>query len=131
MVGKVVTDIEAFNLAVLGELLKEIFIELLEVGLNGARVDGLALSVDARRDHVRALVHVGEEKGRAYAGLRVEPRAPVAVSARSDLEVERAVHSVFLRPKYRRQVLRHFRTPKHKISQIFFVAKYITVMLSL
>ena len=58
MVGKVVTDIEAFNLAVLGELLKEIFIELLEVGLNGARVDGLAMSVDARRDHVRALVHV-------------------------------------------------------------------------
>ena len=127
MVGKVVTDIEAFNLAVLGELLKEIFIELLEVGLNGARVDGLALSVDARRDHVRALVHVGEEKGRAYAGLRVEPRAPVAVSARSDLEVERAVHSVFLRPKYRRQVLRHFPTPKHN----FFVTKYITVILSL
>ena len=127
MVGKVVTDIEAFNLAVLGELLKEIFIELLEVGLNGARVDGLALSVDARRDHVRALVHVGEEKGRAYAGLRVEPRAPVAVSARSDLEVEWAVHSVFLRPKYRRQVLCHFPTPKHK----FFVTKYITVILSL
>ena len=70
-------------------------------------VEGLALRVDAGGDHVGALVHVGEEKRWADGGLCVEPRAPISVPARSDLEVERTVHSVLLRPEYRRQVLRH------------------------
>ena len=107
MVGEVVADIVAFDITVLGELVEEVFVELLEVVLDFARVDGVAVGVDAGGDHVRALVHVGEENSGAYARLRVETRAPVAVPARADLEVERAVHPVLLRPEYRCQVLRH------------------------
>ena len=133
MIGQVIADVEALEVAVLAELVEEVLVEVFEVVLDVARVEiGLSLGVKSRGwgEHVRALVHVGEEKGRAYAGLRVEPRAPVAVPARSDLEIERAVHPVFLSSEYRRQVLRHFPTPKHKYHK-FCVTKYITVILSL
>lgn len=60
-----------------------------------------------RSDHVGPLVHVGEEKSRADAGLRVETRAAVAMPTSPDLEVERAVHAVLLCSEDRRQVLRH------------------------
>jgi hypothetical protein len=77
------------------------------VPLDGAWVDSVALGVDAGGDHVGALVHVGEEEGGADARLGVQARAAVAVPARPNLEVERAVHPVLLRPEYRSQVLRH------------------------
>jgi hypothetical protein len=79
----------------------------LEVGLDGAGVDGLALCVDTRGDHVGTLVHVGEEESGADAGLCVESGATISVSTSTDLEIEGAVHSVFLRSKYRSQMLRH------------------------
>ena len=78
------------------------------MGLHVARVHGVSVGVDAGSDHVRPLIHVGEEKRGADAGLRVEARAAIAVPASADLKVEWAVHSVLLRPEYRRQVLRHF-----------------------
>lgn len=74
--------------------------ENLEMGLDLLGIDRLALRVDAGGDHVGALVHVGEEQRGAGAGLSVQTRAPVAVPTRADLEVERAVHPVLLRPKY-------------------------------
>lgn len=70
-------------------------------------INRLALSVNARSNHVGALVHVGKQKRGANTGLRVETRATVPVPTRADLEVERAVNSVLLRPENRRQVLRH------------------------
>ena len=109
MVGEVVADIEAFDFAVLGELLEEILIELLEVVLDLARVDGVAVGVDAGGYHVGALVHVGEENGGTYAGLCVEARAAIPVPTGADLEVERAIDPVLLRSEYRCQVLRHCR----------------------
>lgn len=75
--------------------------------LDLARVDGLALRVHAGRDHVRPLVHVGQEQGRADCGPVVQSRAPVAVTTRADLEIEGAVDAVLLRSEYRSQVLRH------------------------
>ena len=69
------------------------------MGLHLAGVDRVALGVDAGGDHIGALVHIGEQQSWAHAGLRVQPRAPVAVSARPDFEVERAVHPVLLRPE--------------------------------
>lgn len=101
VVGEVVADIEAFDFAVLRELFEEVFIELLEVVLNLARVDGLSVGVDARCYHVGPLVHVREKNGWAYAGLRVQTRASISVSTRADLEIERTVHPVLLRPEYR------------------------------
>lgn len=79
----------------------------LEMLLNLAGIDGLALRIDAWGNHIRPLVHVGEEKRGADAGTSVEPRAPIAMPASPDLEVERAVHPILLRSEDRRQVLRH------------------------
>lgn len=78
------------------------------MGLDLLGIDGLALGVDARGDHIGALVHVGEEQGGADAGLRMQTGAPVAVPAGADLEVEGAVHPVLLCPENGCQVLRHF-----------------------
>lgn len=82
--------------------------EHLEVVLDLSRVESLALGVDAGVcEHIGPLVHVGEQKGGADAGLGVEARAPVAMSASSDLEVEGAVNPVLLCAEDRCQVLGH------------------------
>lgn len=107
MVGEVVADVEALDLAELGELLEDVLVEVLEVVLDLARVDGLALGVDPGSYHVGALVHVGEEESRRDCGAVVQARAAVAVSARADLEVKRAVDAVLLCTEDGRQVLRH------------------------
>lgn len=107
VVGEVVADIEAFDIAVLGEFVEEVFVELLEVVLDLTRVYGLTVCVDAGGDHVGALIHVRQQYRWADAGLRVQPGAPVTVPACPDLEVERAIHPVLLCPEYRCQVLRH------------------------
>jgi hypothetical protein len=107
VIGEVVTDVEALDVAVLGELVEEVLVEVLEVLLDVGRVEvGVGLSLGG--EHIRPLVHVREAQRGADRRLRVQPRAPVPVPARPDLEVERAVHPVLLRPEYRRQVLRHF-----------------------
>lgn len=74
MVGEIITDIQALDVTILAELLKQVFIEILEVVLDLARVQGLGLGlrVDTRSEHVGPLVHVGEEEGRADGGLGVE-----------------------------------------------------------
>lgn len=54
--------------------------------LNFARIEGLTLRINALSNHVRALVHIGQEKGRADAGLGVEPGALVSVPASTDLK---------------------------------------------
>ena len=108
MIGEIVADVEALDVAVLGELLEEILVEVLEVVLDLAGIHGGLLGLGARRgEHVRPLVHVGEEEGGADAGPGVQPGATIPVPARPDLEVEGAVHPVLLRPEDRRQVLRH------------------------
>jgi len=79
----------------------------LKVLLNLSRIDGIPLGINARCNHIRALVHVREKESGADAGLGVKPGAAIAMSTSSDLEIERAIHPVFLRPEDRRQVLRH------------------------
>lgn len=76
--------------------------------LYGAGVDGVALGINAGGDHVGALVHIREEKSGADAGLGMEAGAAVSMPTSSDLEVEGAVHTVLLCPKYRSQMLRHY-----------------------
>lgn len=96
MVGEVVADVEALDLAELAKLLEDVLVEVLEMVLNLAGIDGLPLGIDAGGDHVGALVHVGEEEGGGDGGSVVEAGAAVPVAASSDLEVERAVHPVLL-----------------------------------
>lgn len=96
VVGEVVTDVEALDLAELGELLENVLVEVLEMLLNLAGVDGVALGVDSGGDHVGALVHVGEDKGRGDGGAVMEAGASVAVAASADLEVEWAVNPILL-----------------------------------
>lgn len=88
----------------------------LEVILHFAGVEGIALSVDTRGDHIGSLVHVRKQQGGTDAGLGVEPGATIAVPASSDLEIERAIHPVLLCPEYRCQMLRHFRRPINSLS---------------
>lgn len=107
VVSEVVADVQVLHLAVLAELVEDVLIEVLEVTLDLAGFDGVALRVEARGDHVRALVHVAEQQGRRDGGTVVQARAAVAVAARADLEVERAVHAVLLRAEDRREVLSH------------------------
>lgn len=58
VVSQIVTNIQALNLSELVQLFKKILIEILEMFLDFARIDGIALSIDAGVDHVGALVHV-------------------------------------------------------------------------
>lgn len=69
------------------------------MGLHLARVDRVALGVDAGSDHIGPLVHIGQQQSWADAGLGVQPGAAIAVPARAYFEVEGAVHSVLLCPK--------------------------------
>lgn len=78
------------------------------MGLDLLGVKGLALRIDAGGYHIRALIHVGQDDRRACGGLGVETRAPVAMTASSDLEVEGAVDPVLLSTEYRSQVFRHY-----------------------
>lgn len=104
VIGEIVANIEALNGAILAELFEEIFIEVVEVILYLVGVEGLGLGLIRVSDdvhvHVGPLIHVGENEGWAYSGLCVEPRTPVTVPASADLEVERTVNPVLLRPEY-------------------------------
>lgn len=107
VVGEIVADIEALDLAELCELREDVLVEVLEVLLDLARVQRLPLRIHPRRDHVGTLVHVGQQQRWRDAWPVVQPRTPVAVPARADLEVERTVDAILLRPEDRCQVLRH------------------------
>jgi hypothetical protein len=107
VVGEVVADVQAVDVAVPAELLEDVLVEVVEVGLDARGVDGPPLRVHAGRDHVRALVHVAQQQRRRDGRLGVQSRAPVAVPARADLEVEGAVHAVLLCAEDGRQVLGH------------------------
>lgn len=108
VVGEVVADVEALDFAEFAELLKNVLVEILEMLLDLAGVDRLALGIDTGGDHVGALVHVGQQQRRRCGGTVVEAGAPVAVAAGADFKVERAVHAVFLGAENGGQVLRHY-----------------------
>lgn len=78
-------------------------------------IDGLSLRIDAGSNHVGALIHVREQDGGADARLCMETGAAVAVPARADLKVERAVNPVLLCTKNGRQMLRHRKIQQQKV----------------
>lgn len=60
VISEIITNVERLKSTVLGEFIEEVLVEVIEVGLDLAGVDGLTLGVDAGGDDVRTLVHVGE-----------------------------------------------------------------------
>lgn len=107
VIGEVVADVEALDLAELGELLEDVLVEVLEMLLDLARVEGLALGVDAGGDHVGPLVHVGQQQRGTDGRAVVQARAAVTVAASADLEIEGAVDAILLCAEDGSQVLRH------------------------
>ena len=73
VIGKVVTDVKVLDLTELAQLLEYVLVEVLEVLLDLAGVDGLALRVHSGGDHIRALVHVRQQDGRGDRRPVVEP----------------------------------------------------------
>ena len=63
VIGEIIADVEALDVAVLIEFFKQVLVEILEVVLDLARVKGLGLGlgVNGGSQHVRSLVHVGKE----------------------------------------------------------------------
>lgn len=59
VICEVIADVEALDLSKLVEFFENVLVEILEVVLDFAGVDGVALGVDAWGDHVGAVIHVG------------------------------------------------------------------------
>lgn len=96
MVGEIIADVEALDLTKFSEFFENVFVEVLEVFLDLSGVDGLALGIDARGDHIGALIHIGKKESWRYCGAIVEAGATISVAACPDLEVEWAVNAVLL-----------------------------------
>ncbi|MED6192819.1 hypothetical protein PIB30_013710 [Stylosanthes scabra] len=107
VVSEIVADVKALDVAELGELLEDVLVEIFEVLLDLARVERLAVRVDAGGNHIGALVHIGQKERRGDRRAVMETGAAVAVAARPDLEVERAVNAVLLCAENGCKVLRH------------------------
>lgn len=60
MVREIVANVEALDLAELVKFFEDVLVEILEVFLDLAGVDGLTLGIHAWGDHVGPLVHVGQ-----------------------------------------------------------------------
>ncbi|RHN75401.1 hypothetical protein MtrunA17_Chr2g0320811 [Medicago truncatula] len=96
MISEIITNIKTFNITILRQFIKQILIKLFKMILNFPWINRLSMNIDTRSNHIRTLVHVGEEDSRAYAWLSVETRTSIAVTTCSDLEVEWTVNAVFL-----------------------------------
>ena len=107
VVSKVITDVHFFNFSVfVFQLDKYVLEKFVEVRLFLLVCEYLP-TVGVSSRVVRILVHVLEQNGLTERGLVVKSRAPISMTTSSNLEVERAVHLVLFRTKYRSEVFRH------------------------
>lgn len=60
MIRQIITNIEALNLTILAQFLKEILKKFLKVLLHLNGINRLALGINAGGYHIRPLVHIGE-----------------------------------------------------------------------
>jgi len=107
VISKVVADIEVLNLTKLAQLLIDVLIEILKMLLHLLRINRLALSINPRGYHIRALIHVSKHKSWRYGWPVVQAGAAIPMTTSPNLEVKRAVDPVLLSAKDRSQVLRH------------------------
>jgi hypothetical protein len=99
VVSKVVADIQVLNLTKLAQLLIDVLIKVLKMLLHLLRINGLALSINTRCYHIRALIHVSKHKSRRYGWPVVQTGAAIPMTTSPNLEVKRAVHPVLLSAK--------------------------------
>jgi hypothetical protein len=59
VISEIITNIEALDLAKFVQFFKNILVKFFKMLLDLVRVKWLTLSIDARSNHVRTLVHVG------------------------------------------------------------------------
>ncbi len=112
VLGEVLADVDALDLAVLLHLGADVVVEVVEVVaavLVGDVGRGEALLARVLLDLLGRVVEVLQHDRLAEHGLVVDARAAVAVAARAYLVVERAVHLVLLRAVDVHEVLRHLR----------------------
>lgn len=108
MVGQVVTDVQILDLAMLGKLFEDILIELFEMLLALARINGHGQAVGPGRGVERGiLVHVLHQQCWTDGGSVMQAGAAITMSASPNLEVEGAVHTILLCAKDGSQMLGH------------------------
>jgi hypothetical protein len=110
MIGQIVAHIEVLNLSILAEFLKNIFIKVLKVLLQFARIRLLDVSMlihAAVKSSVWRLVHVGEQQRLTCCWPIVKTGAAVSMAAHSNLEIKRTIDSIFLGSKDGSEMLRH------------------------
>jgi len=96
VVAQVLAHVALFNLAMLGELLVDLLVEFVKVFLDLFTVKAVWITSRSRHCGSGVHPHVFDNQGLGEWGLVVLARAPVTVPAGADLEVEGAVHAIFL-----------------------------------
>lgn len=99
VVSEIITYVEGLDFTKFTEFLEDVLVKILEMLLYLSWVNWLSLGIYAWGNHIRTLVHVGKDQRGGYSGSVMEAGAAVSVTTCADLEVERAVHAVFLRPE--------------------------------
>lgn len=106
VIAEVVTDVQLFESSKLAQLFKHFFVEVFKVFIDLLLVKHRRVAILRNDLRNRVLIHVAHEDRLTEHGLVMQTRAAVAVAARTDLEVERAVHTVFFRAVNAREVFR-------------------------
>lgn len=77
--------------------------------LNFAGIHVVPLRVQARRCHVRPLIHVGQQQSGTDSGPVVQSGAAIPVPARANLEIKWTVDAILLCPEDGGEMLCHAR----------------------
>lgn len=95
MVSKILAHVQFFNLAMLGHLLINLFVEIVEVVLKLLLVHSGDIPSCGRYLRLGVDPHVLDQNRLRKWGFVMLPGASIAVTARADLKIERTVHAVF------------------------------------
>ena len=106
MLADIVAHVELLDRSIGGgEFVEDFLVELVEFALLRSSTQAklydhllVADGISGHRSHLRVVVHLLDQNGLTKGGSVVLSRAAVAVSARSDLKVERTVHSTREQP---------------------------------
>ena len=106
MLADIVAHVELLDRSIGGgEFVEDFLVELVEFALLRSSTQTklydhllVADGISGHRSHLRVVVHLLDQNSLTKGGSVVLSRAAVAVSARSDLKVERTVHSTREQP---------------------------------
>jgi len=89
VVSKVVADVQVLDLTKLAQLLIDVLVEILKMLLHLLRINRLALSINPRGYHIRALIHVSKHKSWRYGWPVVQAGAAIPMTTSPNLEVKK------------------------------------------